>query len=77
MGWHFRQGIGGQSFLSSLGQGVGGVIDGRMVFHGGGFQSRDFDNKTAAPDFAGEPRVDRPARRSDGKLVSLQGGGWG
>jgi len=61
MGWHFRQGIGGQSFLSSLGQGVGGVIDGRMVFHGGGFQSRDFDNKTAAPDFAGEPRVDRLA----------------
>ena len=42
----FRQGMGGQSFLSSLGQGVGGVIDGRDVFRGGRFQAMDSVNQS-------------------------------
>jgi len=33
------------------------VFEGWEVFHGGRFQAGDFDNKTASPDFAGEPRL--------------------
>ncbi len=41
-----RQGIGGQSFLSSLGQGVGCAFEGWDIFRSGGFQAGDFDNKS-------------------------------
>ena len=53
-----RQWIIGSSKILVLGQ-RGWMRDRKMGgFPGGSFQARDSANKTASPDFAGEPRVD-------------------
>lgn len=42
-----------------LGQGLGCAFEGWDIFRSGCFQAGDFNKKTSAPDFAGEPRVCR------------------